>query len=420
MWGDLLGAGNYLNRTYSYTYDDNGNILSVRDDDGDVTTYTYDAQNQLTRENNQAGNFTHTWEYDTAGNILSRSEYDYTTGELGTATNTVTYGYDDSNWGDLLTSYDGDAITYDAIGNPTYSLVDGCYDVYYTWNHGRQLASWEFGDTYMQFTYNADGMRTRATCNSDVYEYVYNGSQLVQMKANSWVGNAVMAFTYDAGGVPQTITYNGTTYYYVTNLQGDVMAILDGTGAAVAQYTYDAWGKVLSTTGYLSDTVGWLNPLRYRGYVYDVNSGLYYLQSRYYDADVGRFINADGYVSTGQGFLSNNMFAYCLNNPTNFVDSHGENSAALQAWSGGMWWLCGADGLYPVGEIIYIAGIIILYVCTEITSDDIAKSQPFMDEGEETTEPVEPEPPDVTYPGDDPTIAPDGYEWRGPDEPGGK
>ena len=126
--------------TYTYTYDDNGNILSVSDGTK-TTSYVYDSANQLIRENNQAGNFTHTWQYDNAGNILNRKEYAYTTGTLGTPTKTVTYGYGDIVWGDLLKSYDGKEIDYDEIGNP---LSDGTLT--YTWEHGRQLASVSKGD----------------------------------------------------------------------------------------------------------------------------------------------------------------------------------------------------------------------------------------------------------------------------------
>ena len=86
---------------------------------------------------------------------------------------------------------------------------------------------------------------------------------------------------------------------------------------------YDSWGKVVGTTGSLADTIGATNPFRYRGYYYDAETGLYYLNSRYYDPEVGRFINADGYVSTGQDILGNNMFAYCGNNPVNRADPSG-------------------------------------------------------------------------------------------------
>ena len=121
------------------------------------------------------------------------------------------------------------------------------------------------------------------------------------------------------------VTYGGATYYYATNIQGDVVAILDSTGAAVVTYTYDAWGNILTTTGTMASTLGIHNPLRYRGYVYDPETGLYYLQSRYYDPSIGRFINADTFASTGQGILGNNMFAYCRNNPAIRVDRDGRD-----------------------------------------------------------------------------------------------
>jgi RHS repeat-associated protein len=137
------------------------------------------------------------------------------------------------------------------------------------------------------------------------------------------VGSDVLHFVYDASGRPMAVTYNGTNYYYVTNLQGDVVAILNEEGTAVVTYTYDAWGKILTTGGEMADTLGAVNPLRYRGYVYDQETQLYYLQSRYYDPNIGRFINADAFASTGQGFTGNNIFAYCGCNPVVRVDSNG-------------------------------------------------------------------------------------------------
>ena len=107
--------------------------------------------------------------------------------------------------------------------------------------------------------------------------------------------------------------------------QGDVLALYDNSLNIVAEYTYDSWGKLLSVTGSLAETVGKANPFRYRGYYYDSETELYYLNSRYYDPETGRFINADGYVSTGQGVLGNNMFAYCGNNPVVRVDFGGEH-----------------------------------------------------------------------------------------------
>ena len=307
--------------TYSYTYDANGNITSISDGTN-TTGYVYDSANQLIRENNQAGGFTYKWTYDDAGNILLREEYAYTTGTLGTPTETVNYTYGNSDWGDLLTAYGGALRSYDQIGN---LLSDGTWS--YTWKHGRQLVSMTntSGLTWT-FQYNADGMRTARTGSNGVsYTYVYNGGQLTRMTSGSYV----LDFAYDANGTPLTVTWNGAAYYYVTNLQGDVVAILNASGSPVVQYAYDAWGKILSTTGTIATTLGTYNPLRYRSYVYDTETGLYYVSSRYYDPEIGRWINADSQLNTSLGMLGLNQFSYCLNNPVNSVDYSGSKPGDL-------------------------------------------------------------------------------------------
>ncbi len=191
----------------------------------------------------------------------------------------------------------------------------------YTWEHGRQLASMTTatGSATWSYTYDSNGLRTSRTGGNLTYQYIYEGDKLVMLKR----GNTVMRFVYDAQGRPMMMDYNGTPYYYIRNAQGDVMALADANGVRVVRYTYDAWGNPLSAIGMKVDTVGKHNPLRYRGYVYDWETGLYYLQSRYYNPEIGRFINADAYASTSQGILGNNMFAYCQNNPIIFHDSEG-------------------------------------------------------------------------------------------------
>jgi RHS repeat-associated protein len=182
-------------------------------------------------------------------------------------------------------------------------------------------------------------------------------------------------FTYDPSGTPLAMTWNGKNYYYVTNLQGDVTDILDNTGAVVTSYLYDAWGKLLSVSGSLAGTVGRYNPLRYRGYVYDTETGLYYLQSRYYNPETGRFVNADGYVATGQGLLGNNMFAYCGNNPVNSSDPTGQswtefwgfvqevftetkqimgNASDAYAYCSNLGQM---DGPLPIGDVVGVLGV---------------------------------------------------------------
>jgi RHS repeat-associated protein len=155
------------------------------------------------------------------------------------------------------------------------------------------------GSEIWAFEYNANGLRTKRCYNDRIYNYVYSGSQLTAM-VYSW---HKFYFTYDATGKPLTLEYHDTfgcqmhnggscgpsceTYYYVTNLQGDVIALLDSSGNKVAEYTYDAWGNHVKTP---SSFIGNYNPLRYRGYVYDRETKLYYLQSRYYNPEIGRYI----------------------------------------------------------------------------------------------------------------------------------
>ena len=177
-------------------------------------------------------------------------------------------------------------------------------------------------------------------------------------------------FNYDNVGMPYSLIYNnGTTtatYYYITNLQVDVMYLVDANGVQVAAYDYDPYGKVITSTGDLAE----INPLRYRGYYYDSETGFYYLQSRYYDPEICRFINADSYASTGDGFTGLNMFAYCNNNPANRIDPDGHDSYVWE-WLTTMWWLCLVDGPYPIADAIYVVGAVgILVIDHVITSSN--------------------------------------------------
>ena len=265
------------------------------------------------RENNQAAGKTWTYAYDDGGNIRSKTEYAYTTGSLGAAVRTIPYGYDDATWSDLLTSIDGQSLTADEIGN---LLSDGTWT--YTWQHGRQLAGMSKTGTNIAYGYDSDGKRITKIVDGTAYNYHYLGDQLVEL---TWGGNK-LHFTYDSTG-PLSVNYNGTEYFYVKNAQGDVTGLVNASGTRVVNYTYDAWGNPLATTGSLAATLGAQNPLRYRGYVYDTETGLYYLQSRYYNPGWGRFINADNRLSTGGDLTGLNLFAYCGNNPVNMSDPDG-------------------------------------------------------------------------------------------------
>ena len=193
---------------------------------------------------------------------------------------------------------------------------------------------------------------------TETHQYIYAGGKLLRETISDGTITKTLDFSYDNVGMPYSLIYNNgtttTTYYYITNLQGDVMYLVDASGNEVAAYDYDPYGKVIASTGDLAGT----NPLRYRGYYYDTETGFYYLQSRYYDPEICRFINADSYASTGDGFTGFNMFAYCNNNPVNRIDPDGHDSYIWE-WLTTMWWLCLVDGPYPIGDIVFGLGVLV-------------------------------------------------------------
>ena len=313
----LAGIQNGTDPEISYTYDANGNIKTIKEGGVLKATYTYDNQNQLVREDNGYTGKTVTYTYNAGGNITLKSEYAYTTGDLGTPTKTYSYQYGDNNWKDKLTSYDGQTIMYDAIGNPlTYRGKT------FTWQNGRELAGISGAGLTATYKYNDGGIRTQKTVNGVTTNYYLDGTQIV-FETN---GTDTIYYLRDENGTEVGFTLNGAEYYYVKNGQGDVIGILDSNGSRVVSYIYDSWGALVSTTGTLAATVGQKNPIRYRGYYYDVETGFYSLQSRYYDPEIGRFINADDTDVLGveQGsLLQYNLFTYCLNNPVNRTDDSG-------------------------------------------------------------------------------------------------
>ena len=189
----------------------------------------------------------------------------------------------------------------------------------FTWQYGRRLSSISHNGDSISYTYDPDGIRTSKTVNGTTTKYhVMNGTLLGQTK-----GSDTIVFLYDEKANRYGFDYNGTKYYYIFNVQGDVIGILNQAGQKIVSYTYDPWGKVLSVDGSEASAIGQLNPIRYRGYYYDTETGFYYLQSRYYDPVTRRFLNADIVVDNGVGILGTNMFAYCINNPVNMFDNSG-------------------------------------------------------------------------------------------------
>ena len=242
----------------------------------------------------------------------------------------------------LLTEYNDQEITYDNDGNP---LTVGD-DITLTWTQGRRLLRYTlYGDVDIEFTYNADGIRTSKTVEGIAHYYTLDGSRIMSEEWTTGAGNNacqhLMIYVYDASGSPIGFRYRKSTedecvfheYIYGKNIQGDILYIFGLNGTLYASYVYDAWGNLsitYSNTGTnFSNAPGvQYNPFTYRGYYYDSETGLYYLNGRYYNPEVGRFINADDidYLGADDGLLSYNLFAYCLNNPVNRTDEGGNLS----------------------------------------------------------------------------------------------
>lgn len=269
------------------------------------------------RVNDPHENATWVYEYDRGGNITFKKKYAYTTGTLGTVQQTIPYVYSDSTWKDKLTSYNGTTITYDTIGNP---LSDGTWT--YTWQAGRQLKTMVKTGMTVEFKYDHNGLRTEKKVIQNgvvtTTNYILHGNLVTHMTVSS----DKMHFFYDNQQRPAKVSYNGITYTYLHNLQGDIVGIVDNNGTLVVEYIYDAWGEPLSIIGSKSATLGKLNPFRYRGYVYDCDTHMYYLNQRYYSSVLCRFINGDIVINNAH-LLGLNIMTYCYNSPVLHLDPTG-------------------------------------------------------------------------------------------------
>ena len=287
-------------RTISYEYDAEERITKVTDSVDGVTKYTYDELGQLLAEtlNGEAVN---TMVYDGYGNIVSK--------------NGIAYTYGDPAWKDLLTAYNGQPITYDAQGNPTTYLGHTL-----AWEKGRQLKSFDT-NTY---TYNANGIRTSKTVNGVKHTYTLDGTKIL---CEAWGGNTLVPLYDNEEGICG-IVYNDELFYFQKNLQGDIIGIVDKNAHTVARYSYDAWGACTVVADTSECSVAAVNPFRYRGYYFDVETGLYYVSSRYYDPEIGRWLNSDvpeilEVSSNSDNITGHNLFAYCSGDPICTIDETG-------------------------------------------------------------------------------------------------
>ena len=322
----LLSAMSNGTESWSYEYDNVGNITKITSGTK-VITYQYDELNQLIRENNGVLGTTVLYTYDAGGNMTSRKTYDYTEGTLQTIKKNETFTYRSDGWKDQILSWNGYRYTYDAGGNPT--LLRG---VPLTWGEGRRLKKVSLSWGTVDFAYDSDGKRVKKISGNTETKYYYNGSILSGLvkttTGNTGTTKTTVQFVYDAEGKPFLLRFNGKTdYFYLYNGLGDVVGLVDSSNQVVVRYQYNSWGKVTSTQDTSGVSLATLNPFRYRKYVYDPETGLYCLGSRYYDPEVGRFVNADDtdvIFAKPQELGSKNLYAYCDNNPVAREDYAGE------------------------------------------------------------------------------------------------
>ena len=290
VWHDLT-------ITRNYTTDALGNVTAISDSTFGSHTYEYDYRGFLTKADGEV------YEYDGNGNITKKG-----------STNFVY----DTVIKDRLVSVGGIAISYSST-NP---LNPSQYGSKYFTFEGRRLTRLTLSSGYYDYKYNDQGLRIQKKDYRGVtWNYTYDGDKLICETSPS----GRLDFLYDENGMLYGfIKDNADKYLYVRDNLQNIIAIARLSGEIVVKYTYDAWGKKLSTTGSLASTIGALNPFRYKGYYYDQESGMYYCKSRYYVPDWCRWLNADS--STNLSFLNHtiNIFDYCNNNPISGYDSDGD------------------------------------------------------------------------------------------------
>ena len=367
---DYDGDGNITKHTTQVTYESSGLFIPATTESfglippatSDYTilqtkttsaTYEYDKLNRLTRENNERLGKTWTYSYDAGGNITERKEYAYTTAEQldnETATATKEYVYRTSGWKDQLLSYDGESIVYDASGNPTtYRGATLGFEA------GRRLKSYKkAGDANAyEFTFDYRGVRnSKKTKDADGHDktwsfyYDEDGKLWGETKSEKvlqgnfgiklWtdkitkigyfhLNSGLAGFTLSRQtGIADAVKAD---YIYRKNALGDIDGIFDADMNLIGEYVYDAWGNcTIEAAGADNIEIMETNPFRYRGYYWDKELNLYYLQTRYYDPQTGRFINADGIeyaLEQYKNINALNLYSYCNNNPIMGIDPEG-------------------------------------------------------------------------------------------------
>lgn len=364
------GNNQHTSLTMGYDYDNNGNITEITQTEhtySDHTgldpiyppispnglggtssllpqtsytvNYTYDEANQLTSATDSQTGLTYRYTYDASGNLRTMKTYLSSTATIPIHAKTLNYT------DGILTGYTNDGVTTtfttDDVGSPILMDRGGNTVAELTWGEARSLTAYETDDFSAEYIYNADGLRIQKTVTvgntTQTTKFIWGNNGL----AGTIADDRKVTILYDGDGEASGFVLDDSNnssldgiYTYIKNLQGDVLRVIDESGATVLSYTYDLWG-VPTVAG--NQTLAELNPCTYRGYYYDWETGYYYLQSRYYDPTIGRFLNADDVSTLGNASIiaDYHPFSYCVNNPVMFLDRDGYSP--LQ-------WICAAIG----------------------------------------------------------------------------
>lgn len=336
--------------TRSYGYDLDRDLTSFVKD-GTEIVYEYDSAGRLVREKNPFFDSVWYYYYDAGGNIVEKDRYWIENDDPNMQPEyAIGYAYT-SAFKDRITSWNNKPYAYDNCGNPTTYKGNAM-----TWTRGRLLSQYSYDDTDVYMTYGGDGIRRskevreRGSLRRYTEYNICDGRLISEHRTQSlqYPADVNLYYIYGVNGMVG-LRKNSDTYYFVKNSFGDVEQIRSAqTDELVAYYVYDAWGnhKVFGADGALNtdaEFIGNINPIRYRGYYYDADMSLYYLQTRYYDSETGRFVNLDMIEYLAPDTINGlNLYAYCLNNPVMNTDPYGTWS-----WKG-FWKVLGAVAVIAV------------------------------------------------------------------------
>lgn len=324
---------------YSFENNDKAHLYSMA-----VQTINYNAGGNGIKQYYNYDENMNIIKYASAGSILGNVSYEYDSlnriYKEGNLNQNIDFKYEYTDFNRLKNVYRNGSLyktfTYDDLGRlKSYTLNGVPHNIYYNGNNLNPISinnttslSWERNGMLSQygrynFKYDASGLRYSKTTTDSLTYYYYNGVRLIGEDCSY----GRIRYMYDQKEIVGVRFFpvggDIVEYEYIKDATGSIIAVLKDS-TIVAQYTYDAWGNIINQTVNYSDVFAQINPIRYKGYYYDAETGLYYLQNRYYNPEIGAFISPDSVDYLDPETIGGlNLYCYCNNNPVMYVDSNG-------------------------------------------------------------------------------------------------